>query len=221
MKKAPGRILQAHLGRLPWLYLLALGITAAGASLLVAPSTALGSPGTSVETQSVTLTTGGTGQANVTVKEVPAAGFGMYQVTVSYNKNVVTVSSVSGGNSPYNAAPSATINNTAGTVTIEKDIAPSGPTSGDQVVAKLNLQAVGTAGQTTALTVSVGFLHDNLHNTLSGVTVTNGTVTLQAPPPTIPAVSVAGLAVMAVALGMLMLFGGRAMRRRWSARGAG
>lgn len=221
MEKAFGRILQANWGRLPWLYLLALGIAAAGASLLIAPSTAVGSPGTSVETQSVTLTTGGTGQANLTVKEVPSAGFGMYQVTVSYNKNIVTVSSVSGGDAPFNAAPDATINNTAGTVTIEKDIAPSGPTSGNQVVAKLNLQAVGTANQSTPLTVSVGFLHDNSHNTLSGVTVTNGTVTLQAPPTPVPAVSIAGLAVMAAGLGLLMLFGGRAMRRRWKARGAG
>ena len=220
MERGRGNASQANRSRLSLLLIMALGVLTAGASLFLTLSNAAGSPGTSVATQSVTLTTGATGQASITVNEVPSAGVGMYQITVSYNKNVVTVSSVSGGNSPYNAAPDATINNTTGSVTIEQNVAPSGPTSGNQVVAKLNLQAVGSASQTTLLTVSVGFLHDNAHNTLAGVTITNGTVTLAAPTPA-PAVSFVGLMLMAAGLGLVMLLGTPMVRRRLQTRRGG
>ena len=102
------------------------------------------------------------------------AGLKSYDLTVAFNKNVLTVLDVLGGDAPFDVAPTKTINNIAGTVQLSSSQTGI-PITADTVVARLKVTAALTG--TSALTPTVTSLKDLQAATIPSVAV-NGTFTV-------------------------------------------
>jgi parallel beta-helix repeat protein len=127
-------------------------------------------PSTSVSIASQTVTPG----SNVTVPIMAnnINNVAAYTLSLTYNPTVVVVDSVGGGTL---GGVFATINNATG-VTLMSGLSLT-PQSGNVTLANVVLRAVGTAGQTSPLNLTVTTLSDNNGITIPA-TVNNGTFTI-------------------------------------------
>jgi hypothetical protein len=141
------------------------------------------SPGTSVGAGSISLYPNETGSVPVTVKEISLnGGLGAYDVKVTFDPAVIQVLDVTGGSSPFNSITAKNINNVAGEVRFNHFItATQGPT-GTITVAYLSVKAVGGAGSSTSLGVTVYSLVDaETGNEITPRSTTSGSVTVKTP----------------------------------------
>ncbi|MFH1140169.1 MAG: hypothetical protein V1724_00540 [Chloroflexota bacterium] len=148
--------------RLP-LGLVALAVAVAAILSLLntagAPPAAEGQGGPRVEIGSIVLAEGGTGQVDVTYRDIPSTGgLSGYYLNLNYDPAVVHIIGVLGGDAPFTAIPVPgvgqgilDIDNGTGHAALQTVLAGNGPWLGDQVVVRLQLEAVGSAGATTSL----------------------------------------------------------------------
>jgi hypothetical protein len=140
-----------------------------------------------VEIASTAFNVGTNIDVNLSIKGITAPGLKSYDVTITFDKTKVTVNSVGGGDAPFGAPATATIDNVAGTVRIANAITAGFPT-GDKIVAKVNLHGVATG--TSNLTVTINSLKDGADADITP-TITNGTATLTTPTVTVGSATIA------------------------------
>ena len=132
--------------------------------------------GAQVAVGSTELVAGATGTVPITVSQLPSScpSLSGWQLTVAYNPSVISVTGATGG--PM--WPSITANTgTAGTVLLAGS--QTGGVTGTQVIAELQVKAIGAAGTDTALTATVQSLTGpNLGNI--GAETTAGSVQIEA-----------------------------------------
>ena len=124
------------------------------ANLYLAPDIRIAQAlGPSVEVGSIVLAEDATGQVDVTYRDIPSHGLKGYYLILSYDPTVVHITGVLPGDSPFDVVPVPGVNqgildidNGAGTATLQTELTVNGPTSGDQVVIRLQLLAAGRAG---------------------------------------------------------------------------
>lgn len=147
---------------------LIIGLTIVVLAFLLAVALPLGGTvaeaqaGTTVEVTSAELAPGGSTEVQIMVKDITdPTGLGGYLFIITFNPAVVNVDQVLGGEPPFDIAPIANIDNTAGIVRFcsYMGLIP-GPT-GNITVAHLALTAVGEAGDSTTLDLTI----DELKNT--------------------------------------------------------
>jgi len=114
------------------------------------------SPATTVEAGSVSLFPGETANVPITVRDIPAnGGLGAYDLKVVFNPSVVEVLDVLGGYSPFNSISAENINNVAGEARFNHLIAATTGPNGTITIAYLKVRAIGTAGSSSSLGVTV------------------------------------------------------------------
>ena len=135
--------------------------------------------GAQVAVGSTGLIAGATGTVPVTVSQLPSScpSLSGWQLTVAYDPSIIAVTGAVGGPE----WPSITANTgTAGMVLLASSQA--GGVNGTQVIAELQIKAVGAAGTHTALTPTVQSLTGpNLQSI--GATTGSGSVGIEAAPP--------------------------------------
>ena len=89
---------------------------------------------------------------DVIVNDVTGQGLGAYDITLTFNPAVVNVTSVGGGDSPFDGGPISNINNTAGTVAFAAFQSSIPGPLGNVRIAEITFEAVGASGDNTALT---------------------------------------------------------------------
>jgi len=162
--------------RSTWLLFLAMLIS--GMPALVNDAHAAAS--TTVAAGSIILYPGGVGNVPITVGNIQASsGLGAYDLTITFDPSVVVVLDVLGGSPPFDATPTWSFV-TAGKVRLAQFIgAPQGPTA-PIVIANLKVQAVGGAGSSSAIGVTVNDLYDVDENQIDATGV-SGSVTITTP----------------------------------------
>ncbi len=144
---------------------------------------------TTIEVGSANLSPAQSEWLPVTVKGIPAtsAGLAAYVVLIEFSPQVIQVDAVAGGDFPFNAEPPYSIDNNAGVVGIANFIAVSQGATGDVVVARLQVRAVGNPGQATWLHILPETLElaDVNGNDIPATTV-DGAVTIPGAPGTTP-----------------------------------
>ena len=143
--------------------------------LLAVPVLAYGQA--SINVESVSTAPGGTTTIDVTVSAVPAPGVTDFQGTFAYNPAVVHVTNIVGLNG-FSGFFFKNINNVAGTAAVSAAIVGGpGLTAGD--IFRLTVQAVGAAGDSSAINLTVAVFRDANGNNIPR-TVTPGTFTISA-----------------------------------------
>jgi len=108
-------------------------------------------------------------------------GLGAYDLTLTYNASVITITGCSSGTNAQFAEPAACNASTAGTVRINDFISQlTGPT-GDFVLCQVNARAIGSAGQPTSLSINLINLGNANGDEIEPRNTTDGTVTVAAP----------------------------------------
>ncbi len=110
---------------------------------------------TEVQAGTATVNPGGSVQVHITVKNITATkGLGAYDLSVTYDKNVINVTDVVGGAGAFTGAPLAVnIDNTAGMVIFNGTQTSQNPgPTGNIVVANLVVTGVGAPSASTVLT---------------------------------------------------------------------
>ena len=139
------------------------------------------SPSTTVEAGSKSLFPGETANVPITVREITAsAGLGSYDITVSFNPSVVRVLDVTGGDPPFDGKPVSNPDNTKGLVKFAGYIVVKQGPTGNIIIAYLKVQAVGGAGSSSTLGVTVNNLYD-ANGTEITATGVSGSVTIETP----------------------------------------
>jgi hypothetical protein len=121
---------------------------------------------------SLTVSPGGT--VTVTIMANNITNVEAYTISLNYNQAVVVVDSVGAGDM---GGVTANINNAAGVTQMSAFILT--PQSGNVTLANVTLRAIGTAGQTSPLNLTVTTLSDNNGNPIPE-TVNNGMFTISA-----------------------------------------
>jgi len=140
-------------------------------------------PTTIVEAGSISLYPNNSGNVAITVKEITSSGgLGAYDIKVTFNPSVIQIQDVLGGSSPFSSITAKNIDNTAGTVTFNNFIiATQGPT-GSITVAYINIKAIGSAGSSTAISITINSLVDaQMGNEITPRSGSSGTVTILTP----------------------------------------
>ena len=104
--------------------------------------------GVTVQVGSVTIAPDGTGTVPITTGDIPAPGLAGYQLTLTYNSQLIAVTAVQ-GSGPWQ--PTADIN-PAGTVQLSA--ADTAGTTGVQTLAELTVRAVGPSGTSATLSLT-------------------------------------------------------------------
>jgi hypothetical protein len=165
--------------RVNWLALALVVMLAVGL-----PLTAAADGTSSVTVGSAEVGVGETVNIPITVYFDPAetAGMGAYVLNVTWDPSVIQVLDVLGGDSPFDASPTANINNGAGLVqfaAVQSGV--PGPT-GTFTIAYLQVQAIGGVGDSTDLTLTIdedGFV--DAYGEPVEATPINGVVTIVGP----------------------------------------
>jgi hypothetical protein len=108
-----------------------------------------------------------------------------YTISLTYNPAIVVVDSVGAG---ALGGVTTVINNVTGVT--QMSAFSTTPQSGNVILANVTLRAVGTAGQTSPLTLTVTTLSDNNGNTIPAI-VNNGTFSIAKSPPVLTTINVA------------------------------
>ncbi|MCS7366196.1 MAG: emp24/gp25L/p24 family protein [archaeon GB-1867-035] len=150
-------------------------------AFLVSPQLqALGTASTVIKVGSASLTKGSTANIPVRVENIQSdGGLGAYDIEVSFNPSVVNVLDVVGGDSPFNTVTAKSIDNSAGKVRFNHFIATTQGPTGSITIAYLKIKAVGSAGSSTALTITVHSLVDAKTGEEIPRTTQNGYVTIK------------------------------------------
>jgi Ca2+-binding RTX toxin-like protein len=96
----------------------------------------------------------GTGSVPVTININDVQGLGGYTIQVNFDPAVIRIDSVTGGQAPFNGAPTANLNNPDKVIFTAAIPDLPGPT-GSLIVAYLNFTALGSPGSETILDLSV------------------------------------------------------------------
>ena len=128
-----------------------------------------------------------------------------WSVTISYDKTVVNIEGADPGDAPFDGNPIIDANNSTGVATISGTASGTGAGNGSYVLARLKVKSVGQDGQSTPLTMSNVEVRDASGAVITGVSLTNGLVTLDYTPTPVPGLTVLGAGVLGLILAALIL----------------
>ncbi|MEW6143116.1 MAG: cohesin domain-containing protein [Chloroflexota bacterium] len=114
--------------------------------------------------ETVELPVGNVTSIPIIVKGIPAnsAGLGCYNIQVAFDPNIVKIDSVTSDSKVFPAPKAVRIDNTRGTVHLNSFGADVPGVTGDLVLAKLVVTAVGNPGNISSLRIAVSELGDAL-----------------------------------------------------------
>ena len=145
--------------------------------------TSLPSTSTTISIASQTVTPGSTVTVPIMANNI--TNVAAYTISLTYNPAIVVVDSVGAG---ALGGVTTVINNVTGVT--QMSAFSTTPQSGNVILANVTLRAVGTAGQTSPLTLTVTTLSDNNGNTIPAI-VNNGTFSIAKSPPVLTTINVA------------------------------
>ena len=137
------------------------------------------------------LTPGGSDVLDLWVRGLDDSDqLGSYNLTLSFDPNVIRVDSVVGGDAPFDSTPDFTVDTTNGEVTVIATPSKGEP-SKDARIARLNVTAVGALDDSSPITFTSAELTDETNQLISAAAGDGGSVNIASTVVRVGSVSVA------------------------------